>query len=482
VTGSGARSIIINSSFLGIAKIIASLSRAFYVIAIAYFLGPQLYGAFAYGISWYLYLLPISMAGLRWVVPKEVGQHPENAPNLISSSLSLQLASSTSFCLLSIAIALLIEPSSHMQLLIAIFSIALFSRGLANWSNSVFIALEDARIVLIIETAMRILEVICGIALLYLGFGLLTLAILHAVIWSLQAAFSVYRVMQIRPFRLAPHNQLPQAMALLKQGLPYAISPVFGSWMLQGPLLMYRHISGVSDALGQLSLALQAFTIIAMPLGEIGTAALPVLSRAIHRGDNNASIYIREILRYGWILCGILLISSFTLGSDIIHLLFENRYSDAARLLPWSLSLVALYFFASSFHGLIGIHGHFKSVITSNLLGAAILTLSFPPLVSSFGSYGALLSMGLGLAVSVTVQMSVLMRYHRLQLVESFFKPISGILVGALLTRLTLEQGAVLSFASGLIGMFLTWMAAGTLSFEAMRQFWASLPRSNTRQ
>ena len=468
--GSGARSIIINSSFLGAAKIIASISRAIYVIAIAYHLGPQLYGAFSYGTSWYLYLLPISMAGLRWVIPKEMGRHPKNATNLISCSFELQIAFSTSFCLLSIIIAFLTEPSPAMQLLIMIFSIALFGRSIANWSNSVFIALENSRIVLMIETLMRILEVICGIALLYLGFGILALAMLHAVIWALQAGLSVLRVIRIKPFRLMPFNHLPQAFSLLKQGLPYAISPIFGSWMLQGPLLMYRHIGGVSDALGQLSLALQAFMIIAMPLGEVGTAALPVLSRAIHRKDDKASLYIREILRIGWILGGILLISAYTLAPSIIHILFENRFSDAAQLLPWSLSLVTLYFFTSSFHGLVGIHGHFGSVVISNLVGAAIFTLSFPFLVSHFDTYGTLVSMAIGLATVVTIQLLVLHRHHRLQLLSSSLKPICGILIGLAFAYLTHEQEALVSFASGLAAMLLTWLVTGTLSLKEIEK------------
>ena len=93
------------------------------------------------------------------------------------------------------------------------------------------------------------------------GFGVLTVAMVHAVCWLMQGVFGVFL---IRRFLMAVTMQwdLPELAVLVKRGVPFVIRAFLNGWLLQGPILMYRHFKGIGDELGQLSLAMQAFFII----------------------------------------------------------------------------------------------------------------------------------------------------------------------------------------------------------------------------
>jgi O-antigen/teichoic acid export membrane protein len=255
---------------------------------------------------------------------------------------------------------------------------------------------------------------------------------------------------------------------LIKHGLPFAVAALFSAWLLQGPIILYRHWGGLTENLGQLALALQAFMILAGIVGEFGNAALPALSRSIHRQDGKADQYVAEVLRLGWFMGGCLLIGGLAVGNELVVGLFGKGYTEATRLLPWTLLLVTLHFWMYSFQGMVGIHGHFRMVIMANLSGATAFTLFFLLFTAPLGSAGTVFAFGAGLATVVLLQLLVLQRYHQISFLSMFLKPAIAVIMGAAICLVLLDQNHWLALLAGLFSMLLTALSIGVFSFREL--------------
>ncbi len=437
-------------------------------------LGAQNYGTYNYGLSWYLTFLPLSVLGIDWILSKEIGINPSSAPKLIAHTFILRTTVAFLLTLCTIFLAYRLETNPDLFLLLSIFSLALFFRSLALWFQSTFVAREEASRVLVLEAIFRLAEIFIGIMLLLQGFGLLAIAVNHAAIWALQGVFSYFMLRRaVGSFIRRP--ELSEIVRLLRLGLPFTVAALFGGWLLQGSLILYRHLEGTGNQLGHLALALQAFIILSMITGELGNAALPVLSRSINRGDGKSDLYIQEVLRLGWFLGGLLTIGAFSLGEPLITWVLGAGYSPVVKLLPWSLLIVTFYFWMSALQGMVGVHGHFGRVIFGNALGAFVFTASFFLLVPKFGEIGALVALGGGLFTVAFSHILVLGRHHALAWGQHFLRPALAAAAGFGSCWWLLSLGNIPALFGGVVGLAGTALLFGAVRLNELRRAFSAV-------
>ena len=349
----GVKSIAVNAAFLSSARILTSVARAFYSIFLAKFVGAELYGFFNYGLSWYILFIPISTLGLDAILTRQIAINKKNATSIIGQIFILRSASSITFSVLSVIMALMFEPDFNSQRLLFIFSFALLGRGMSLWSHAVFRGFEKSGFIFIQEIFFRLIEIIVGICLLYSDYGIYELAIVHAMVWLLQSFLGFFLVRyHIVSFKVTWESKV--MLAFIKTGFPFVVGTFFLSWILQGPILMFRYMKGINAELGQLTLALQAFFIIGMIFSEFANAALPVLSRSVLRKDGKTNDFTDFVLRVGLILGGVLIIFSISLSNWGVTFFLGSGYEVAPNLIPLSVSLVSPYFWIISMHNKIG--------------------------------------------------------------------------------------------------------------------------------
>ena len=91
VKKAGIRSIARNAAYLGAAQGTTYLVRGFYVVVLARYLGPEVYGIFAYGQAWYLAFLFLTFLGLGEILIRQVGRDRERAASLVAQTLALRI-------------------------------------------------------------------------------------------------------------------------------------------------------------------------------------------------------------------------------------------------------------------------------------------------------------------------------------------------------------------------------------------------------
>ena len=87
-SGIGAASIAKNAGYLLSTHGLNKALRFIYAIALAHYLGPELYGFLNYGMSWYLTFLSVTGLGTAAILVKEIGRDRNNAPWIASLTLS----------------------------------------------------------------------------------------------------------------------------------------------------------------------------------------------------------------------------------------------------------------------------------------------------------------------------------------------------------------------------------------------------------
>ena len=450
---SGIKSIAINVAYLSSARFITSLSRAFYAVILSYFLGAELYGLFNYGLSWYVLFVPVSVLGLNGIIIREIGRDRSQAESLVGQTLTLRTISTFVVSFLSVLLAWLIEADPLPRQLLFIFSAALFGRGLSLWANAVFQAYESSGYVMGMEVSFRLLEVLVGVGLLYAGYGVVTIAIVHAASWVLQGMMGL-ALIRLKLFKAWFSWDSKIQLSLFKRGMPFIVSSFLIGWLFQGPIIMFRHLEGFGIGLGQLALALQAFFIIGAVVSELGGAALPVLARSIDRGDGKSGYFIDLVLRGGALMSGILSIVALIIGPWLVDWLFGNDYDLTASLLPWTLLLVALYFWVNTLSNVMVAHGKYPAIMLNNAVGAVILTLSFPFLVSAVNMLGVVIALALGLFGSVVAHLYFLQSYYIEGFFNTLFRSVSAILLAVSITVWLLSFSPWLASIIGLFSLF----------------------------
>jgi len=466
----GIKSIVVNAGYLLGAHGIAVLCRGVYAIALAHLLGPEIYGLFTYGMSWYLAFLPLTYLGLNSIMAREVGRDRKRGGALIGQALGLRVVVTLGAAAACAAGGWLVEDAPAMRWALAVFAVALVGRGLAIWATGVFTAYEASRYAFGQQGLFRVVETVIGVGVVLAGGGLLGVATVHAVTWWLQAAMSVALIHRhLTPVRLGWDNRV--IGKLLRKGIPIGLLTVLEGWLVQGPLVLFRHGGGTENSLGQLALAMQALFILGGVGAVLGASGLPVLSRAVMRGDGKEHLFADGMLRAGLLFGAVAGLAGMALGPWVVALIFGERYAEAGRLLGPVLWLLIPLMWSSALLPVLFARGRAWPAAAWAAAGALVMSVSLPALASSHGAPGAVLAAGIGLAVGAVGLVVVLAKDGDLALARTILRPALAV-VGALGCYLALEAtGVWVAFAASLAVLFIATVALGVVS----REEWSSM-------
>jgi len=388
----GAASILVNGGYLFGARGITVLARGLYAAILAPVLGPELFGLFYYGISWYLVLLPLTYFGLDSLLSREIGRNFESASDSLSQTLAIRRVLAGAITGVSLVAASLLEEDPLVRQVLWIFSISLAGRSMALWANAAFIACESGRYTFRLSAAFRVAEVLFGIFFVLRGFSILTLAAINAASWWGQY-FASYIVLRRKvPFH-SRNGSWSSIRILLLACLPIGCVSLCRSFLLQGPIVLHRQISASELELGQLALCIQLFSVFLGVTMALTAASLPVLSRAVARFDGKDTVFANGITRL-FILCGgITGLAGQAFGPILVQELFGGDYREAGRLLG---AILFCLIPATIGQGLLTVRIAQNQLWPTVVLGffsAVLLVGSFLVAVPAIGTAGAILAM-----------------------------------------------------------------------------------------
>lgn len=372
--------------------------RFVYAIVLAYFLGPEKYGILNYGIAWYLAFMPLTGLGLGIILSREVGRDRTRGREVVSQTFALRLLAGVIAAAACSVGGWQIETESELKILLLLFSLALLGRSLYTWVQSVFVAHEKMRYPFQLQAVCRPLEVVLGIVVLLAGGGILCLAIVQVFSWWLQALWGIFL---FRRFNVKINLNFARSglLPIFFQGLPIMICAILLTWLYQGPVVMFRHLDGGMDSLGQLALTMQIFMVFVLLPIAVNTVIMPVLSRAAERMDGKDVFYMSFTIRITMVLGAALAIGALGIGPWLVETVFGTRFAMAGHLVGAVMWLVIPGTCAGAILRVLYARGHFLPPVAAAGIGAAALTGTMPFFVTTHGALGAIIAAGIGMGV-----------------------------------------------------------------------------------
>lgn len=359
------RTVSKNVCYLAVSQSLRVLVRGVYTIAIARFLGAELFGIYNYGLAWYATLLSVAYLGLDLILSGQLGRRPSEAQEVIRTTFIIRLLVTLVAGMLCALVG--VYENSPVSEMLFIFSWALCARSLAVWGSYVLTAKERSDRVFWQESVCRIGEGLVGfIALLY-GAGLIEIVLIHAGFWSLQAVWVLSELSARGFLSIGKISRLHGVFGALP--LILGVAGLLQIWIIQAPIVLFRWLGGENAQLGQAGFAIQMLSV----LGGVSWAAVrgvtPALSRSVGDGRKADQTFMSWVTRLVIIGGGVGAIAAEVLGVPMVELLAGQGYQGTGHYLGVAVACLIPYTLGLASHQLIMAHERGAGGI---LLGTAI--------------------------------------------------------------------------------------------------------------
>ena len=465
VSGIGISSIARNTIFLLGGRWLTTAIQGTYAIVLARLLGPELYGLFNYGFSWYMAFILFATLGLSAVLSREAGRDSEGRSKVVDQTFLLRLFTSVFVAAVSGGIGFLIEGDPRVKNLLLLFSLALVGRSLAIWTKEVFNAYESNRYYLFQQALFRPLEVLVGILVLLAGGNILSVAAVHALSFWLQAIggflFISRRITFIK-IRWPGRSHF----RILSQGFVVCLSQFMVFWPLFGVVIVFRFLGGTDFSLGQLALILQIFWVAFRIPESSSVAALPVLSRAAAKGEGRDRLFAETMLRINLIFGAAAGLLGMGIGLWLVTVIFGQNYELAGRLLGYALLLLIPYGCGYSLYTVYLAKKQDLKALGHATMGAATFTLGMFIFAPRLQVPGALISLAAGMIIWTGSMIVGLARTGHLDISFSIGKPGMAVLLSLTAFFGLRFLNPWLALFSGLIFLFSGAILFGGLSSQ----------------
>ena len=465
LSGIGVSSIAKNTIYLLGGRWLTAAIQGTYAIVLARRLGPELYGLYNYGMSWYMAFILFSTLGLAAVLSREVGRDHEGRSKVVGQTLPIRLLTSIFVAALSGSIGFLTEGDPGIKNLLLLFSVALIGRSMAIWTKEVFNAYESNRYYLFQQAIFRPLEAVAGIFVIIAGGNILAVAAVHTFSWWFQAIgglIFISKRITITKIQWSFRSHLN----IFSQGIVICLGQFMILWPPFGVVILFRHLEGTDFSLGQLALILQIFWFAFRIPESSSVAALPVLSRAAAKRDGKDRLFAETMLRINLIFGAAVGLLGMALGLWLATFIFGPNYASAGRLLGYALLLLIPYGCGYALYSIYLSQKHDLKAFGHATLGAVTFTLSMFIFVPRLHISGALISLAAGMIIWAGSMVVKIARKGHLNVLFSIVKPGIAVLL-ALATFLGLQLfNTWLALFSGLIILFGGSILLGGLSSQ----------------
>jgi O-antigen/teichoic acid export membrane protein len=407
----GVHKVLVNAGAISLARLIAVACRVAYVVVAARVLGAEAYGALSVAFALALAFLPLTTLGLGPHLIAELSGDKSASPQLLSRTLSLTAVGTLLASGIAAVIGLATEEDAHLRLLIVVCALALLGRGLARWTDNVFVAYERPTYTLRQEATFRALEVSCAILVLLAGGDALTVAIVAATCWLVQAR-SGLRLVQTRVIDHPLRRDFTGAKGLVIAAIPLLVAQLCAQALLHYPVIFARHLFDDAQTIGNIALAMQALVVAGIAPGAVALMAMPALARSHARSDGRDGEFIELMLRAAFVATAALVILTMAIGPTLLPLIAGPQYTQAGDLLWLSMLITGpLALFLGTGSWLLA-GRRYIYLAASGAAALFALILSTQLLVPFLGPASVFLATAVGFTIGTLARLIPILRTH----------------------------------------------------------------------
>jgi len=438
-----------NTGILVALEIVTRISGIVLTIAIARKLGAADFGLFTFAFSFGGLFGVLVTFGLDKLITREVARDHGRAASYLGRVLVVESSLSILAMALMLVILLALGYQLSRLLIVAMAGAIMLLDSLIRLIACFFRAYQRMEYEALVRSLLRVVNVLIGLAILYLGYGLVELIIAQIAVFALALSLSLFIVHRniTKPvFTLS----WPLYRALLRAAAPFALSMAFITIYERTGTILLSFLKG-DEVTGWYSGAgtfVRLFDFI--PMSFMG-ALLPAMAQFQGSQPIWYDAY-RRSMKYLLMIALPIAIGLAMRSSQFVKLLLGEQYGPSASILTiiiWVLVISFLNHGASN--ALISIDRE-KAYLAIVGFGAALNIAANWGLIPSLGPYGAAVAKLLTECVVLASQFYVLtMAKRKVQLKRIVAKPLASGLILASALYLIRGMGLWLAVSIGIV-------------------------------
>ena len=381
-----ARSVVKNTSFLLLGRVVSIGLGFVYFAALARYIHAAGLGKIAIAMSLVSLLTLLVNFGLSQVIIRDVASDKAKARLYVSNSLFLRGAFSIVFVFTLIIITRIANYPSDTILIIYIYAIAYIFDNITDLTFSIFNAFEKMEYITAIETGRDIINIVLSLGAIYLHTSLIVIVLISALanLFKLAVSWFVLRWKFTKP---SFHLDTQLCRRLLITALPFAALVVLNS--------ISGRINTVILSFYRAEAEVGWFSAANIPIGYLLflpavflQAIFPVFARFHSSSKTSLQLAYRSSFKYLLLLGVPLCIGTLITSDQIISLIYGQGFGNAALSLR-ILALPLFWMFSYANGGLLNATGGQKLSATLAGIGASINVFLALWLIPSHGYIGA---------------------------------------------------------------------------------------------
>jgi len=343
-----AKGITRNTLYVFASQIVQKLVNVGFIAASARLLGATGYGDYVLVSTMVLVATTIANFGMRPMIIRMVSRDKEQAASLLSNVLAVRLGSAGLVYLALVAFAYLAGYSPEIRELVLIGGLATLFNCMQDALDSVMIGFESMRAMGFFIVLSAVAFTTTGIAVLWLGYGLVWLFTVNVAVEALFVLISGYYIWS-RIARFGFSLDLALVKVVIVGCFPFFIALMFGFMDTKVDVVMLSLVPGPikSDlAIGYYGPAHTILMTIMLLPRSLNLALVPVVSQKIYKEQDVVRNLVEKATKFTMITISFPLILLTTLFSEqVVGVIFGPQFSKTATalaVLGWAYAFQAV--------------------------------------------------------------------------------------------------------------------------------------------
>jgi len=446
-----------NALLLNIARIISTLGKFFLLIYVARVLGDETLGQFTFALVFTSFFAIVISLGMDDLLVREVARDTDSSRKYLGNITILRLLLSFTVFIVIVAAINIMGYPSDTRLAVYIFSGYIVFTAFSFMFRANFRAFEKMEWDALLEILEAVITTVVGLALIFMGYGLIPLALTFLVASILNAILSF--AISAWKFSLPKIDfDITFWKTTIRKAAPFSVFALF---------LLYSRVDTIllsslkNDAVvGEYNAAYQIVIAFSPIVMNFMIALVPLMSRYFISSRTMLDFAYEKSVKYLVVIGFPISMMGMVLASKIIPFLYGEGYSNsviALQILAWNCVLLAVSRPMFYVLGAINRQGT-CAIITITALGLAIgLNYLTIPHWSYIGS--GVTTLVTGFIVIIAAWYATSKFGFRLRLIHVFWKPmVASLVMGGILylTNVLLDINLFLLIFGGLGAYLLT--------------------------
>lgn len=363
------KTIFKNMSWVLISQIIGCICGFIWTVLMARYLGASKYGIFAFATSLSGMLGIISDLGISTHIVRHIATDYDSTPKYIGNAIPWKSILALITFSLTLIILIILKTDELTLTITLLFTIEMIIKSFMGLFNGSFQAFEKLKYQGIGNTILNMILLIFIIIAIFSDLGLTGIAISY-ILANVISLIYLYYTFNKQITKPKYELDLEFCIKITKYSIPFVVTGVLYTIYYSIDMIMLTKMIG-SYATGIYNATYKLISVLTIFYTAYTSVIFPVMSKFYKNDEKLLLISYEKSIKYLMLVMIPLSVATMLYSSDIIQLIYGNKYHEASSILSILIWTVCLLFVSGAGNTLL--NASHKEITVTKIYGIAAL-------------------------------------------------------------------------------------------------------------